>query len=124
MPQTHFTNWDLNLQLQSWNLCNNWKCREFYASYFGILSNFKFKSSKKFWLQSYLVTSVKEILCCQVMFSFQCEIILFKWISIYRTALLLAIQNGYMDLSEKLIDSASNLNLQDSNGRYAYVYVI
>ena len=58
------------------------------------------------------------------MFSFQCEIILLKWISIYRTALLLAIQNGYMDLSEKLIDSASNLNLQDANGRYAYVYVI
>ena len=36
----------------------------------------------------------------------------------------MAIQNGYMDLAEKLIDSGSNLNLQDSNGRYAYVYVI
>ena len=36
----------------------------------------------------------------------------------------MAIQNGYMDLAEKIIDSGSNLNLQDSNGRYAYVNVI
>ena len=38
----------------------------------------------------------------------------------YRTA----IQNGYMDLAEKLIDSGSNLNIQDSSGRYSNIYVI
>ena len=36
----------------------------------------------------------------------------------------MAIQNGYTDLAQKLIDLGSNLNLQDSKGRYAYVYVI
>ena len=63
MPQTLFSNWDLKLQLQSWNFFVNWKSRETYASYFGILSNSKSKLRKKFWLQSYPVTSVKEILC-------------------------------------------------------------
>ena len=38
--------------------------------------------------------------------------------------LIFLIQNGYLDLAEKLIDSGSNLNHQDSIGRYSYNYLI
>ena len=33
--------------------------------------------------------------------------------------LIFLIQNGYLDLAEKFIESGSNLNHQDSSGRYA-----
>ena len=52
-------------------------------------------------------------------FFFQHIIILFQWNHNFRTALFLAIQNGYTDLAEKLIESSANLDLQDSNGRYS-----
>ena len=34
--------------------------------------------------------------------------------------LIFLIQNGYLDLAEKVIESGSNLNVQDSSGRYMY----
>ena len=36
--------------------------------------------------------------------------------------LIILIQNGDLDLAEKLLESGTNLNVQDSSGRYFYVY--
>ena len=46
-------------------------------------------------------------------------ILLLKLLEPTNDILIFLIQNGYLDLANTLIESGSNLNIQDSSGRYS-----